>query len=279
MDKIFVVSDGTGRTAEQTLKAALTQFPNSTVDIILKQEIRTEEQIEAIMPEIIEAKGIIVNTLVSQHLREMMVRISRDHNIDAIDLMGPLLSRLSVHLAHSPMEKPGIFSQLNKEYFKRIDSMQFAFTHDDGQRYYEYEKAEILLIGVSRTFKTPLSIYLAFKNWFVANYPIVLGVEPPEILKRISHGNIYGLTTEPSDLALLRSARQEYLKGNTGEYSSIDFVKRELNYAYNIFRDLQCPVINVTNKPIEEIASEILAIKRRISQSEYSKKKCKQDTE
>jgi [pyruvate, water dikinase]-phosphate phosphotransferase / [pyruvate, water dikinase] kinase len=279
MDKIFVVSDGTGRTAEQTLKAALTQFPDSTVEIILKQEIRTEEQIEAIMPEIIEAKGIIVNTLVSHHLREMMVRISRDHNIDAIDLMGPLLSRLSVHLAHSPMEKPGIFSQLNKEYFKRIDSMQFAFTHDDGQRYYEYEKAEILLIGVSRTFKTPLSIYLAFKNWFVANYPIVLGVEPPEILRRINHGNIYGLTTEPSDLALLRSARQEYLKGNTGEYSSIDFVKRELNYAHNIFRDLQCPVINVTNKPIEEIASEILAIKRRISQSEYSKKKCKQDTE
>ena len=279
MDKIFVVSDGTGRTAEQTLKAALTQFPNSTVDIILKQEIRTEEQIEAIMPEIIEAKGIIVNTLVSQHLREMMVRISRDHNIDAIDLMGPLLSRLSVHLAHSPMEKPGIFSQLNKEYFKRIDSMQFAFTHDDGQRYYEYEKAEILLIGVSRTFKTPLSIYLAFKNWFVANYPIVLGVEPPEILRRINHGNIFGLTTEASDLSLLRSARQEYLKGNTGEYSSIDFVKRELNYAHNIFSNLQCPVINVTNKPIEEIASEILAIKRRISQSEYSKKKCKQDTE
>ena len=279
MDKIFVVSDGTGRTAEQTLKAALTQFPNSTVEIILKQEIRTEEQIEAIMPEIIEAKGIIVNTLVSHHLREMMVRISRDHNIDAIDLMGPLLSRLSVHLAHSPMEKPGIFSQLNKEYFKRIDSMQFAFTHDDGQRYYEYEKAEILLIGVSRTFKTPLSIYLAFKNWFVANYPIVIGVEPPEILRRINHGNIYGLTTEASDLSLLRSARQEYLKGNTGEYSSIDFVKRELNYAHNIFSNLQCPVINVTNKPIEEIASEILAIKRRISQSEFSKKKCKQDTE
>jgi [pyruvate, water dikinase]-phosphate phosphotransferase / [pyruvate, water dikinase] kinase len=279
MDKIFVVSDGTGRTAEQTLKAALTQFPNSTVEIILKQEIRTEEQIEAIMPEIIEAKGIIVNTLVSHHLREMMVRISRDHNIDAIDLMGPLLSRLSVHLAHSPMEKPGIFSQLNKEYFKRIDSMQFAFTHDDGQRYYEYEKAEILLIGVSRTFKTPLSIYLAFKNWFVANYPIVLGIEPPEILRRINHGNIYGLTTEASDLSLLRSARQEYLKGNTGEYSSIDFVKRELNYAHSIFSYLQCPVISVTNKPIEEIASEILAIKRRISQSEYSKKKCKQDTE
>lgn len=276
MDKIFVISDGTGRTAEQTLKAALTQFPNSRVEIILKQEIRTEEQIEALMPEIIEAKGIIVNTLVSQHLREMMVRISRDHNIDAIDLMGPLLSRLSVHLAFSPMEKPGLFAQLNKEYFKRIDSMQFAFTHDDGQRYYEYDKAEVILTGVSRTFKTPVSIYLAFKNWFVANYPIVMGVEPPEILHSVPYGNVFGLTTEASELSLLRSARQEYLKGNTGEYSSLDFIKKELNYANNIFSKLRCPVINVNNKPIEEIASEIIAIKRKISQSEYARKKCKE---
>lgn len=273
MDKIFVVSDGTGRTAEQTLKAALTQFPNSRVDIILKQEIRTEEQIEEIMPEIIEAKGIIVNTLVSQHLREKMVRISRDHNIDAIDLMGPLLSRLSVHLAYSPTEKPGMFSQLNKEYFKRIDSMQFAFTHDDGQRYYEYDKAELVLVGVSRTFKTPLSIYLAFKNWFVANYPIVLGVEPPEILEKIPLGNIFGLTTESSNLSNLRTVRQEYLKGNTGEYSSIEFVKRELNYAQNIFSKLQCPVISVTHKPIEEIASEILAIKRKLTRNDCTIKK------
>jgi [pyruvate, water dikinase]-phosphate phosphotransferase / [pyruvate, water dikinase] kinase len=273
MDKIFVISDGTGRTAEQTLKAALTQFPNSRVEIILKQEIRTEEQIEEIMPEIIEARGIIVNTLVSQHLREMMVRISRDNNIDAIDLMGPLLSRLSVHFANSPTEKPGVFSQLNKEYFKRIDSMQFAFSHDDGQRYYEYEKAEIVLIGVSRTFKTPLSIYLAFKNWFVANYPIVLGIDPPEILARIAHGNLFGLTTEAFNLSHLRTARQEYLKGTSVEYSSLEFVKRELNYAQGIFSRYQCPVISVTNKPIEEIASEIIAIKRRLSQNDVGNKK------
>ena len=155
--------------------------------------------------------------------------------------------------------------------------MQFAFTHDDGQRYYEYEKAEIILIGVSRTFKTPLSIYLAFKNWFVANYPIVLGVDPPEILKKISHGNLFGLTTEAGELSLLRTARQEYLKGNTGDYSSIEFVKRELNYAHNIFNNLHCPVINVTNKPIEEIASEILAIKRRISQGDHNRKKSKEN--
>jgi [pyruvate, water dikinase]-phosphate phosphotransferase / [pyruvate, water dikinase] kinase len=266
MDKIFVVSDGTGRTAEQTLKAALTQFPDSPVEIILKQEIRTEEQIEAIMPEIIEGKGIIVNTLVSQHLREMMVRISRDHNVDAIDLMGPLLSRLRVHLAHHPTEKPGMFSQLNKEYFKRIDSMQFAISHDDGQRYYEYDKAEIVLVGVSRTFKTPLSIYLAFKNWFVANYPIVLGVDLPEIIGKLPYGRVFGLMTQPADLSSLRSVRQEYLGGNAGEYSTIENVKRELNYAQMIFNKYEWPVISVTSKPIEEIALEILAIRKKIHQ-------------
>ena len=136
-----------------------------------------------------------------------------------------------------------------------------------GQRYYEYDKAEIVLVGVSRTFKTPLSIYLAFKNWAVANYPVVLGVDPREILGKIPLGNLFGLTTEANNLSLLRTARQEYLKGNTVEYSSLEFVKRELNYAQNLFKRYQCPVISVTNKPIEEIASEILAIKRRLSQA------------
>ena len=264
MDRIFVVSDGTGRTAEQALKAALTQFPNARADIILKPETRSEQQIEEMMQEIQEAKGIIVHTLVSEQLRECMVKLSRIHNIDAIDIMGPLLSRLSHHLANSPSGEPGLFFRLNEDYFKRIDSMQFAFTHDDGQRYYEYERAEIVLVGVSRTFKTPLSIFLAFKGWLVANYPVVLGVDPPEILSKLPSGFVFGLTTQPGDLSSLRSVRQQYLGGNTGEYSTLEFVKRELNYSANIFTKYQWPVITVTNKPIEEIASEILAIKRRM---------------
>ncbi|MCX6251213.1 MAG: kinase/pyrophosphorylase [Bacteroidetes bacterium] len=274
MEKIFVVSDGTGRTAEQILMAALTQFPNARVEIVMKQEIRKEQQIEEIVKEVDEAKGIIVHTLVSEVLRENLVRTSRIHNIDAIDLMGPLLSRLSHHLANSPSEEPGLFYRLNKEYFKRIDSMQFAFMHDDGQRYYEYEKSEILLVGVSRTFKTPLSIYLAFKGWFVANYPIVLGVTPPEVISQLPLGHVFGLITHPHDLSTLRSVRQEHLGGNTGEYSSIEYVRRELNYSNSIFNQYQWPVVSVTNKPIEEIATEILAIKRRLNYEEFLQKKC-----
>jgi len=118
-----------------------------------------------------------------------------------------------------------------------------------------------------------LCIYLAFKGWFVGNYPIVLGVDPPEILNKLPPGHVFGLTTQPGDLSRLRHARQEYLGGNTADYSSLEFVKRELNYAQNIFLKHDWPVINVTNKPIEEISSEILAIKRRINPPEYLQKK------
>jgi len=273
MQKIYIVSDGTGRTAEQILNAAMTQFPNASVDIILKQDVRTEDHIEEIVREVVENKGFIVHTLVAESLRESVLRISRIHNIDAIDLMGPLLSRLTQHLANSPTGEPGLFFRLNKEYFKRIDSMQFAFTHDDGQRSYDYERAEIVLVGVSRTFKTPLSIYLAFKGWFVANYPIVPGADLPEELIRLRVGQVFGLTTEPHDLSSLRSVRQRYLGGNAGEYSSLEQVRRELNHAQQIFNKFQWPVIPVTNKPIEEIASEILTIKRGIDQPEDLYKK------
>jgi regulator of PEP synthase PpsR (kinase-PPPase family) len=274
MNKIFVISDGSGRTAEQAVMAALTQFPNAKLEIIVKPEIRSEQQLIEIMPEIVDSKAIIVHTLVSESLRATIIKMARDHNIDAIDIMGPLLSRLSQHLENLPSQEPGLFFYLNKEYFKRIDSMQFAFTHDDGQRYYEYDKAEIVLVGVSRTFKTPLSIFLAYKGWFVANYPIVLGVDPPDILKKLTPGHVFGLTTQPGDLSRLRTARQEYLGGNTKDYSTLENVKRELNYSQNIFLKYNWPVISVTNKPIEEISSEILAIKRRINPPEYIKKKC-----
>ena len=274
MNKLFVVSDGSGRTAEQILMAALTQFPDSRVEIVLRPEVRTEQAVEEIVSEVAEEKGFILHTLVSESLRECVLRLSRIHNVDAIDLMGPLLSRLSHHFADSPKGEPGFFFSLNQEYFKRIDAMQFAFTHDDGQRDYDYDKAEIILVGVSRTFKTPLSIYLAFKGWFVANFPVVLGSELPDILKTLEHGRVFGLMTEPQDLCSLRSVRQQYLGGFSSDYTSMNNVKRELNYAMKFFCQYEWPVVHVTNKPIEEIATEILTIKKRIDLPGYVRKKC-----
>jgi regulator of PEP synthase PpsR (kinase-PPPase family) len=264
MYKIYAVSDGTGRTAEQALQAALTQYKNAEIVIVLKAAVRTEQQIDEIVQEVADHKGFIVHTLVNEVLRGYLLKACRIHNVSAIDLMGPLLLRLTAFLDRPPQGEPGLFFELNKEYFKRIDSMQFAFNHDDGLRAEEYPKAEIILVGVSRTFKTPLSVFLAYKGWYVANYPVVIGAELPETLLNKPYGTVFGLTTQAHDLSGLRQARQEYLGGAAKNYSSLEAVRKELDHAQRIFNRYQWPVIQVTNKPIEEIASEILSLKRRI---------------
>jgi len=261
---VFIVSDGTGGTAERALQAALTQFEEAKITIKRHPNVRTERQIEEIVQEAAKVGGFIVHTLVSNEAREAMIKIGRVNNVETIDLMGPLLARLSHQLRVSPMEKPGLFSQLNEDYFRRIETMEFAFHHDDGQRINELHQADIVLVGVSRTFKTPLSIYLAFKGWFVANVPIILDVEPPSILSELPPERVFGLTMHTNRLATLRQAREEYLGKTTGDYANLEYVRREVIYALHIFESPpKWSVINVTNKPIEEIASEILALLRR----------------
>ncbi len=264
MYHIYIVSDGTGKTAEQALNAALTQFTETEVEINLMPEVRSENQVKEIVEETAKVGGFIVHTLVSTKLRDVIVRTGRLHNVETIDLMGPLLAQLSHQFANSPSEKPGLFRQLNKAYFQRIEAMEFVFRHDDGQRVHELKKAEIVLVGVSRTFKTPLSIFLAFKGWMVANVPIILDMKLPSILFNLPTEYIFALTTDPRNLATLRRVRHEHLGGATGEYANADYVRRELRYAHNIFNSQpNWSVIKVTYKPIEEIASEILAIIRQ----------------
>lgn len=259
---IYIVSDGTGRTAEQALTAALAQFGAVKVNLVRRPKVRTEQKVISVIKEAKEDRGFIVHTLVTDKLREAMLRNGRKFNVDTIDLMGGLLARLSEEFSISPAEKPGLFGQLNKTYFRRIETMEFAFHHDDGQRVNELKKAEIVLLGVSRTFKTPLSIYLAFKGWFVANVPIVMGQEIPPILDKLLATNVFCLDTNARALAELRRARQNYLGGAVGDYDDIEYVRMELMYARNIFsKNPGWAIINVTNKPIEEIASEILTLK------------------
>ena len=259
---IYIVSDGTGRTAEQALNAALIQFPEVKVNLIRKPKVRTEQKVTYVILEAKQNNGFIVHTLVTDKLREVMLRGGRKHNVGTIDLMGGLLGQLSEKFSVSPAEKPGLFGQLNKAYFRRIETMEFAFHHDDGQRVNELRKAEIVLLGVSRTFKTPLSIYLAFKGWFVANVPVLINREMPAIIEKLPKENIFCLDTNARALAELRRARQDYLGGAVGDYDDIEYVRLELMFARKIFaKNPGWVIINVTNKPIEEIASEILTLK------------------
>lgn len=261
---VLVASDGTGRTAEQALNAALTQFDGMDIQIIVRPGIRSRLQVFEVIEEAMEKKAFIIHTLVSNEIRSLMLDRARKLNVETIDLMGPLLMRLSHQFANSPSERPGLFHEVNRDYFRRIEAMEYTFRHDDGQRDHELDKADLILLGVSRTFKTPLSIYLAIKGWLVANVPIVLDMDPPSILNRIDPKKVIGLTTYPSRLVQLRQSRHEHLGGGTGNYATHEYVTRELRYAHSIYQlHPKWAVINVTSKAIEEIASEILSVYNR----------------
>ncbi len=257
--QIFILSDGTGGTADRAVQAALTQFGLDKAEIRLAANVRTEQQIRSVVDEARECNGIVVHTIVTGKLRTVLGEYCRLQGVVALDLLGPLLAELARRFVDSPSEKPGLFRELNKEYFQRIEAMEFAFRHDDGQRTKDLDMAEIVLVGVSRTFKTPLSIYLAFKGWLVANIPIILDIPPPAALSEVEPARVVALTTESSHLAYLRRARQDLFRGATGRYAEASHVQHELDYAQGIFdRHPGWSVIRVTNKPIEEIASEVL---------------------
>ena len=261
---IDVVSDGTGRTARQALNAALTQFPDIQTEVIVFSDVKTVEQIDEVVKHAVKINAIIVHTLVSDENRSVLIKKTRKFNVETIDIMGPLLLRLSHHFKDvMPSEEPGLFNKLNEDYFRRIEAMEYAFKHDDGMRSHELEKADIVILGVSRTFKTPLSIYLATKGWFVANIPVILDIPLPEQVYKIEPGKVFCLMTDARHLSHLRKWRHEHLGGNTGNYAEYNYVASELRYAGSVFmRQPKWTIISVTGKSIEEIASEIISLKR-----------------
>lgn len=259
LQHVFVVSDGTGETAKHSLRAALVQFEFVNVRSHIRSNIRSDEQIKEIILEAHLVNGLIVHTMVTKKLRYLILEQGRLHELRTIDLMGPLLAQLSNHFENLPSEKPGIYQKLSRAYFQRIEAVEFTLRHDDGQHVEELEEADIVLLGVSRTFKTPLSVYMAHRGWRVANVPIILDLPVPDIIFKLPPERIFCLTTISSRLAELRQARDKYLGGFTGNYSSRSHVQQELNYALRIYRTHpKWTVVTVTNKPIEEICSEIL---------------------
>ncbi|MBN1158077.1 MAG: kinase/pyrophosphorylase [Bacteroidales bacterium] len=258
--QIFIISDGTGRTAEQVLKAALTQFEDTQTETRIYPLVKTKQQVLEIMDEARTLHGLVVHTVVRSELRDIINKQGRLCSLDTIDLMGPILAQLSHHFSFLPSEKPGMYYELNKSYFKRIEAVEYTLRHDDGQRIEELDKAEIVILGVSRTFKTPVSIYLAHKGWLVANVPIILGMNLPEQLFKLPAHRVFGLITSATHLGQLRKIRETHLGGNVGEYAKPSFIMKELEYANSIYRrQPKWSVIDITNKPVEEISMEIIA--------------------
>ncbi|MGB9870879.1 MAG: pyruvate, water dikinase regulatory protein [Anaerolineae bacterium] len=254
---IFAVSDGTGTTAERVTRAALTQFPQD-VEVRRIGEIRTAEQVREVVREAAHARALIVHTLVSADLRQAMFEEGRRHHVHTLDLMGPLLERLSDLLETPPLAQPGLYRM--EDFNRRIEAVDFALRHDDGRNAEELVHAEIVLVGVSRTGKTPLSVYLAYRGWLVGNVPIVLGVNTPSVLYRLPPKRVIGLTVDPVRLAQLRQARVRRISQLVSEYADLHHVRAEVVYALDLFHRHGWPVVDMTSKPIEEAAAEVVAL-------------------
>jgi len=257
--QIFLLSDGTGETVENTVKAALTQYMKESVRLRKFKNIRSVELVTPILEEAKRLNAIVVYTVVTPDVRHALSDGVKNQEISAVDLLGPMLSVFSNHLKSMPTSIPGLLHEVNEDYFKRIEAIEFTVKHDDGALASDLEKADIVLVGVSRTSKTPLSVFLAHKGFKVANVPLVKGIEPPEALYKIDQRKIVGLTIDPEALSEIRKIRLQKLgKDLSDSYANISLIRGEMEWALEIFsRHRRWPVFDVTNKALEETATEI----------------------
>jgi len=258
---VFAVSDGTGETCELVLKSALSQFDPTRAVVHRVAQVRSEGQVESLMDQVASLNGIVVYTAVSPEVRRVVTELGRARGVPTVDILGPILTRLTDLLELSPMAKPGIFRQLDQEYFNRISAVDYAVKHDDGQDPDGWGAAELILVGVSRSSKTPLSIYLAYRGWRVANIPIVADVEPPAQLFRVDSNRVIGLTMTPERLRTIRLERlRSYDSEDVETYVSYDLIRREVVEALELFGAHGWAVIDMTHKSIEEAATEIMRV-------------------
>ncbi len=261
---VLVVSDGSGVTGERVVGAAVTQFDPECVQVERRPKIRDPEQIRTVVAEAAERRATVLYSLVSVEHRGLLLSEARRHGVWTIDLLGPLLLRLSEVLEVAPRAQAGLFRSIDEEYFRRIDAIDFAVKHDDGKRAHELDNAELVLVGVSRSSKTPLSMFLAYRGWHVANVPIVLNIEPPPRLLSLDPAKVVGLCARPDWLSGVRRERSRRMApGMQMEYSEPSYIEGELRWFQSIAARGGWTVIDVTHKAIEETAAEIIGLLRR----------------
>jgi hypothetical protein len=256
---IYICSDSVGETAERVVRATMRQFDAQQVKTKRLGHIKHEDEISAIIREAKQNGGFIAYTLVQPELREMMREEAVRAGVRAVDIMGPMMQAFVDTFNDSPKHKPGQIHELDDDYFHRIEAVEFAVKCDDGRDTHALLQANIVIIGVSRTSKTPLSIFLAHKGYKVANFPLVPEVKVPQELFEVPKHRVVGLTMDAEKLLKIRSERLKTVGLPRGaKYATMQRIREELDYAEAIMKRLGCPVINVTDKAIEETAGIIL---------------------
>lgn len=256
---IYVVSDSVGETAELVTKAAISQFNDTKIILKRFPYVEDLENIDEVISLVKLDKGMIAFTLVKPDIRDYMKQRASEEGIYACDLIGPLMDKIQELSGETPLFEPGLVRKLDEDYFKKVEAIEFAVQYDDGRDPRGILKADIVLVGVSRTSKTPLSQYLAHKRLKVANVPLVPEVDPPEELFMVPPEKCFGLKISPEKLNDIRKERLLSLGLNDqASYANIERIKLEIDYFAKIVDRIGCSIIDVTNKAVEETANVIL---------------------
>ncbi|WP_096434617.1 pyruvate, water dikinase regulatory protein [Alteribacter populi] len=261
---IYVVSDSVGETAELVVKASASQFNHAGVDIRRVPYVEDEGTVDEVIAQAKENDGIIAFTLVIPELKEYLLKKAKQAGIDTHDIISPMMELLRKKTGQDPRLQPGLIHTLDEDYFRKVEAIEFAVKYDDGRDPRGVKRADVVLIGVSRTSKTPLSQYLAHKRLKVANVPLVPEVEPPEELFELDKEKVIGLKISPEKLNSIRSERLKSLGlKEEANYATLKRIKEELDFSEKMMDRIGCQVIDVSNKAVEETANLIYNIYRK----------------
>ncbi|MFW5896666.1 MAG: pyruvate, water dikinase regulatory protein [Bacillota bacterium] len=266
MGYVYVVSDSVGDTAESVARAAMSQFQANSDPRIIRRIpfVNSRDRVEEAVRQVLrEGGGLIVYTLVVPEIRRHMDEVCARAGIDTVDLMGPVMDSMENLLGRKPRQEPGIIHRMDEQYFRRVAAVEFAVKYDDGKDPRGFLLADVVLVGVSRTSKTPVCMYLAHREKRAANYPLTPEITPPRELY-LARDRIIGLTISAEQLQEIRRERIRRLglKANSA-YDDPRRIREELSFAREIFSELECPVIDVTHKAVEETATTVLEMMRK----------------
>jgi [pyruvate, water dikinase]-phosphate phosphotransferase / [pyruvate, water dikinase] kinase len=260
--ELHVISDSTGETAVRLVLALEAQFPDTEFEVVRHPRVETPDDVQLAVSRTRDRPAVIVYTLVDQTLRETMRELCRRDHLHCCDLLGQPIEEVAAVSGKAARMESGRRPPLDSQYFKRMEAIEFAVKYDDGLGV-GLGEADIVLVGVSRTSKTPLSMYLGYLGYKVANVPIVREVEPPKNLFEIDRTKIVGLTIDAERLSEIRQVRARLMRLSTSAYSELVEIYEELEHAAAVHRKLGCPVVDVSELSIEETAQRVLRLVER----------------
>jgi len=256
---VFIISGGAGALGKHVARIALSQFPKESPDVIVLPQIRRFEQLASAVEQAAQRGGIILHTMVDPKMRTALLALAAERNVPTVDTISEALALMSTKYRAEPLGTPGLYHGNDEAYLERIKAIEYTVDHDDGRNPKGLGEADVVLTGVSRVGKTPLSIYLSVLGWKVANVPLVPGISPPEELFQIDARRVIGLIIDVSELFTHRKWRLRSI-GRTAirSYMDLEQLEEELHMARHVFRKGGFASIDVSNRPVEETADDII---------------------